>query len=58
MEEFFRAMRFGIWRSRSSEDWAVDIKSLAKIGEAAGQTVLGPPLAPDESMPARYLTRP
>jgi quercetin dioxygenase-like cupin family protein len=56
MEEFFRAAGWDLANPKPA-DWAVDIKSLATIGEAAGQTVLGPPLAPDEHMPARFLTR-
>jgi hypothetical protein len=39
------------------EDWAVDLTSLAKIGEATGQIVLGPPLGRDDVMPSRYLER-
>lgn len=56
MEEFFRAAGWDLANPKP-EDWAVDIKSLAKTGEALGQIVLGPPLAPDGQMPAEYLTR-
>ncbi|MBS2540288.1 hypothetical protein KGQ20_46900, partial [Catenulispora sp. NF23] len=55
MEDFFRAAGWDLSQPKP-EDWAVDIKSLAKIGEGLGQTVLGPPLAPDAQMPAEYLT--
>jgi quercetin dioxygenase-like cupin family protein len=54
MEEFFRQAGWDL-ANPMPEDWAVDLKSLGKIGEAAGQIVLGPPLSPDDTMPDRYL---
>jgi quercetin dioxygenase-like cupin family protein len=56
MEEFFRQAGWDL-ANPMPEDWAVDMKSLAKVGEAAGQIVLGPPLSPDATMPERYLQR-
>lgn len=56
MEELFRAAGWDLAHPMP-EDWAVDLKSLGKIGEAAGQIVLGPPLSPGDTMPDRYLQR-
>ena len=54
MEEFFRQAGWDL-ANPMPEDWTVDLKALAKIGEAAGQLVLGPPLGPDDTMPDRLL---
>ena len=56
MEELFRAAGWDL-ADPKPEDWAVDFKALAAAGKAAGQTVLGPPLAHDAPMPATYLDR-
>lgn len=56
MEEFFRQAGWDL-SNPMPEDWSVDLRSLAEIGESAGQTVLGPPLGPDDEMPHRYLRR-
>jgi quercetin dioxygenase-like cupin family protein len=56
MEEFFRAAGWDLAASQP-DDWAVDMKTLAKAGEATGQILLGPPLARDDDMPAEYLAR-
>ncbi|MGW1506410.1 cupin domain-containing protein [Streptomyces mirabilis] len=56
MEDFFREAGWDL-ANPMPEDWAVDIKSLAKIGAAAGQIVLGPPLTREDRMPAGYLDR-
>lgn len=56
MEEFFRTAGWDLAQPMP-EDWAVDLKSLGKIGEAAGQIVLGAPLGADDVMPERYLQR-
>ncbi|MGW5867097.1 hypothetical protein ACWFRJ_33600 [Streptomyces sp. NPDC055239] len=56
MEEFFRAAGWDL-TNPMPEDWAVDLKSLGKVGEAVGQVVLGPPLNPGDTMPERYLQR-
>jgi quercetin dioxygenase-like cupin family protein len=56
MEEFFRAAGWDL-ANPLPEDWAVDLKSLGKFGEAAGQIVLGPPLQPTDMIPERLLQR-
>lgn len=57
MEEFFRAAGWDLAKPKP-DDWAVDMRSLAKAGEAGGQIVLGPPLGHDDEMPAAYLRDP
>lgn len=54
MEDFFRAAGWDLTDPRP-ENWAVDLARLQAAAEATGQRVLGPPLAPDEAMPVRYL---
>ncbi|HZC09124.1 MAG TPA: quercetin 2,3-dioxygenase [Mycobacterium sp.] len=54
MEEFFRAAGWDL-SSPQPHDWAVDTTTLRKAAEACGQRVLGPPLRPDDEMPASYL---
>jgi len=56
MEKLFRAAGWDLAQPKP-EDWAVNLKTLAAAGEAAGQIVLAPPLAPDEGMPVEYLNR-
>lgn len=56
MEEFFRQAGWDL-ADPMPEDWAVDLKSLGRIGEAAGQKVLGPPLGPEDTMPPGFLHR-
>lgn len=56
MEELFRAAGWDLANPKP-DDWAVDIKSLARIGETTGQIVVGQPLSRDDRMPAEYLIR-
>ena len=53
-EEFFRAVGWDLTDPKPA-DWAVDMHALAAAGEAAGQHVLGPPLAAGDAMPVAYL---
>jgi quercetin dioxygenase-like cupin family protein len=54
MENFFRAAGWDL-KDPQPQDWAVDMETLRTSGEAGGQHVLGPPLAPGSEMPAQYL---
>ncbi len=55
-ENFFRAA--GWDRSRPKPDgWEITPASMAAAAAATGQTILGPPLAGDEQIPAVYLGR-
>ena len=54
MEEFFRAAGWDL-SSPQPQDWAVDTAALRAAAEACGQRVLGPPLRPNDEMPATYL---
>jgi quercetin dioxygenase-like cupin family protein len=54
MEDFFRAAGWDL-ADPQPEDWTIDMARLQAAAEATGQHVLGPPLAPDEAMPAHYL---
>jgi quercetin dioxygenase-like cupin family protein len=56
MEDFFRAVGWDLARPQPA-DWAVDMRGLAQAGEATGQHVLGPPLAPHDEMPSGLLEK-
>lgn len=56
MEEFFRSAGWDL-ADPMPEDWAVDVRSLGRIGAEAGQIVLGPPLKAEDAMPEAYLQR-
>jgi quercetin dioxygenase-like cupin family protein len=55
MEDFFRAAGWDLSRPRP-DGWEITLASLAAAGAAAGQTILGPPLAADQMIPDAYLT--
>ena len=54
MEEFFRAAGWDLSHPKP-EGWAITPVVLAAAAKEHGQTVLGPPLAADDKMPAAYL---
>jgi hypothetical protein len=56
MEDFFRAVGWDLARPQPA-NWAVDMRALAQVGEAKGQHVLGPPLAPHDEMPSGLLEK-
>jgi hypothetical protein len=56
MEEFFRAAGWDLSRPKP-EGWAITPETMAPAAAAAGQTILGPPLAAGDVMPAAYLAR-
>jgi hypothetical protein len=53
-EEFIRAAGWDLSAPKPA-GWAVDMKALADAAAATGQTLLGPPLALGDVMPAEYL---
>ncbi|GAA0926902.1 cupin domain-containing protein [Pseudonocardia zijingensis] len=53
-EEFIRAAGWDL-ADPKPEGWAVDMSRLAEAAAATGQTLLGPPLALGDDMPAQYL---
>lgn len=54
MEHFFREAGWDLSRPRP-EDWALDLATLRQAAADTGQTILGPPLAPGDEMPAEHL---
>ncbi|MEV5412290.1 cupin domain-containing protein [Thermopolyspora sp. NPDC052614] len=54
MEEFFREAGWDLSRPKP-EGWAITPADLAVAGKKHGQTVLGPPLAADDMIPAEFL---
>ena len=54
MEGFFRTAGRDL-TDPDPDGWAVDLTTLAAAAAARGQTVLGPPLGPDDAMPVGYL---
>jgi hypothetical protein len=55
MEDFFRVVGWDLSRPRP-DGWEITPGSMAAAGAAAGQTILGPPLAADQMIPDAYLT--
>lgn len=55
MEEFFRAIGWDLAQPLP-EGWSPDFAKMNEVGAASGQTVLGPPLEPEDEMPAEYLS--
>jgi hypothetical protein len=56
LEEFFRAAGWDL-SPPNPDGWAITPESMAAAAVAAGQTILGPPLAAGDMMPAAYLDR-
>jgi quercetin dioxygenase-like cupin family protein len=54
MEEFFREIGWDLAKPRP-DDWRVDVGAMRDAALRCGQQVLGPPLGPDDTMPAGYL---
>jgi quercetin dioxygenase-like cupin family protein len=54
-EDFFRAAGWDLSRPRP-DGWEITPASMAAAAAATGQTILGPPLAADQMIPAAYLT--
>jgi quercetin dioxygenase-like cupin family protein len=54
-EDFFRTAGWDLSRPRP-EGWEVTPASMGAADAAAGQTILGPPLAADQMIPNAYLT--
>ncbi len=57
LESFFREAGWDLAQPMP-DGWTVDMQALARASAATGQRVLGPPLAPDDTMPAELLGRP
>jgi quercetin dioxygenase-like cupin family protein len=57
IEKFFRAAGWDLSRPKP-EGWEITPASMGAAAAATGQTILGPPLAADEMIPASFLTRP
>ena len=53
-ENFFRAAGWDLSRPKP-DGWEITPASLAEAAAATGQQILGPPLAADQLIPARYL---
>jgi quercetin dioxygenase-like cupin family protein len=54
MEEFFREIGWDLAKPQP-DDWRVDVEAMRDAALRCGQHVLGPPLGPDDAMPAGYL---
>jgi quercetin dioxygenase-like cupin family protein len=54
VEQFFQIAGWDISRPKP-DGWALTPDAIAAAAAAAGQKLLGPPLAEDEAMPAAYL---
>ncbi len=52
MERFFELAGWDLSRGAPPEDWSVTREALQEAAAACGQVVLGPPLSPDDDMPA------
>jgi quercetin dioxygenase-like cupin family protein len=54
-EEFFRAAGWDLSRPEPA-GWEITPATMGAAAAATGQTILGPPLAADQMIPASYLT--